>query len=92
MIEAIRRAAPILATGVVVIAAGLAGFWVGESKAQAKTISNPVQVEIGRFQRISSEEAFDTKTAQNCLTQVHPPKGVKLIGEPSCDELASGWR
>jgi len=90
MIEAIRRAAPILATGVVAIAAGLTGFWVGERTAHAKTANVAVPVQLGRFQALGDGRAIDTKSGKICVLsdETHPlPKGLVLDG--SCPQLAS---
>ncbi len=90
MIEVARRVAPILATGLVVIASGLTGFWMGDKKDHEKSTQPVVTVQVGRFLPIGDGKALDTKTGKTCLLEVHLSPGASLVGPfPACSELVS---
>ncbi len=94
MVEAIRRVAPIVATGVVVIVSLGIGYRTGEASAQGKATQIVVPAQAERFEKISDTTALDRKTGQVCDTYREVsdgrflPKGATLdTGHPLCSEL-----
>ena len=91
MIEVLRRSAPILATGVVAIAAGLTGFWLGEHISPVQAAGN----HIGLIEPLSDGKAVDTENGKECdlaptiipATSGHPELTLQT-GRPLCSELA----
>lgn len=84
MREAIRRAAPIVSTGLVGIVFLGAGVLIGAKRAAVEVISAP---DLVRFQKLTDTTALDSKTGLTCALDV--PSGVILDnGMKSCPDLA----
>ena len=87
MIEAIRRAAPILATGVVAIGFLAVGFKLGEAKSFSQNSKN-----ITRFIHVGGNTYFDTKLGKDCkvYSDIADPKTpAGLIIDGSCEQEAN---
>lgn len=86
MIEAVRRVAPIVATGLVGM--GFLGIGVVIGAKRGKTVEiQPVT--SYRFQPLKDGEALDTKTGKICTTVSLPVGATLEDGTPSCLSLTS---
>jgi len=90
MIEAVRRATPILATGIVAVGCIVVGMEI-EAKMHPIPVVSAEEIAIGRFQKLTDTTALDSKTGQTCLLdQPSLPPGFTLekSAYQHCSELA----
>jgi hypothetical protein len=86
VIDTVRRAAPILSTGLVGIAFLFVGVLIGAKTGKTVTIQ---PVTSYRFQPLADGKALDTKTGRECVP-IALPNGASLEdGTPPCPALDS---